>query len=183
MSYMSGEARVLNPYNYGSMAPTIKAMCDAETRRTQAPEANAPVAKAKTRQNIRTKAFSEARAIPGISVFAVLGSLFVATLMVFVVLAQISFNETAGEAVRLNNQLIVLAERQKALELAFERAIDIKEVERFARDELGMSRPDAGQVIIINTIPRDTATVFDVGEERGIKGFGTFLRSLTDYFR
>jgi len=180
---MSGEARALNYYNYGTAVPTIKAMVDAETRRMQVP----PVAKDKVKERARrlekVKAVTEAKTFPGISVFAVLGTLFVSILMIFVVLAQVNHNETAGEAARLNTQLIELTERHRALELAFESAIDIKEVERFARDELGMSRPNAQQVIVISTTPRDTAMVVDNGEYYGTEGFGTFIKSLTEYFK
>jgi len=180
---MSGETRALNYYNYGTAAPTIKAMVDAETRRMHAP----PVKKDKTKERARrlekVKAVADAKTYPGISVFAVLGALFVSVLMIFVVLAQVNYNETAGEAARLNAQLVELAERHRQLELAFESAIDIREVERIARDELGMSRPDAEQIIVISTTPLDTAMVVDSGEERGVQGFGTFLRSLTEYFR
>jgi len=137
--------------------------------------------KAKTKQ--KAIPALDAKTAPGISVFAVLGTVFVAILMVFVVLAQINFNETAAETVRLNVLITELSARHRALELSFESAVDIKEVERFARDELGMSRPDANQVIIINSSPRDTAMIMSSGDERGIQGFGNFLRSLTEYFR
>ena len=180
---MSGEARALNYYNYGTAVPTIKAMVDAETKRMQMPPVTKEKVKEQARRLDKVKAVAEAKTFPGISVFAVLGTLFVSVLMIFVVLAQVNHNETAGEAARLNVQLIELAERHRALELAFESAIDIKEVERFARDELGMSRPNAEQVIVISTTPRDTAMVVDNGEDRTAEGFGTFLRSLIDYFK
>ena len=183
---MDNQARALNYYNYGTAAPTIQAMVEAETRRLQRTSAPvSSVAKERVRQREREKANAVAaeKALPGISVFAVLGTLFVAVLMVFVVLAQINFNETAAESVRLNVLLRELTERHRVLELAFESAVDIREVERFARDELGMSRPDAGQILVISSAPRDTAVVLYSGEERGMQGFGNFLRSLTEYFR
>jgi hypothetical protein len=83
----------------------------------------------------------------------------------------------------LNILIGELTERQKLLELSFESAVDIREVERFARDELGMSRPDARQTMVIEATPRDIALVLDNKEERSLQGFGVFLRSLTDYFR
>jgi len=236
---MDNNARVLNYYNHGTAAPTIRAMVEAENKRAQAAEARASEvrertlqrekaeakAKAKALSKVRAKAQTktktkaqtknqarayvntqthaspkaqikskaktkskvipalEAKTAPGISVFAVLGTVFVAILMVFVVLAQINFNETAAESVRLNVLINELSARHRALELSFESAVDIKEVERFARDELGMSRPDANHVILINASPRDTAMIMNSGEERGIQGFGNFLRSLTEYFR
>jgi len=141
------------------------------------------IAQTATQTKAQAKPVAEAKTTHGISVLAILGTLFVSVLMVFVVLAQINFNETASESVRLNVLISDLSVRHRALELAFESAVDIKEIERYARDELGMSRPDAGHTILINTTPRDTAMVMNRGEERGIQGFGNFLRSLTDYFR
>ena len=139
----------------------------------------------KTKQAAKVKQATRAseKPAPGVSVFAILGTLFVSVLMVFVVLAQINFNETAAESVRLNILIGELAERQRLLELSFESAVDIREVERFARDELGMSRPDARQMMVIEAAPRDIALALDNREDRSLEGFGAFLRSLTDYFR
>jgi len=139
----------------------------------------------KTNQVTRTKQATKAseKPAPGVSVFAILGTLFVSVLMVFVVLAQINFNETAAESVRLNILIGELAERQRVLELSFESAVDIREVERFARDELGMSRPDSRHMMVIEAAPRDIALALDSREDRGLQGFGAFLRSLTDYFK
>jgi hypothetical protein len=104
--------------------------------------------------------------------------------MLFVVLAQISYNEIASETVRLNAQLTELKEQERKLEISFESVIDIKEVERYARDTLGMSRPDADQVAIIQSIPIDRAVIIDSeGEEGILSGLGSFLSSLLDYFR
>ena len=180
---MDGQAKALSYYNYGTAAPTIQAMVEAETKRMQMPEQNISVAKERIRKQEKIKTAAAEKSTQGISVFAILGALFVAVLMVFVVLAQINYNEAAAESVRLNMLLHELNERHRALELSFESAVDIKEVERFARDELGMSRPDAGQIIIISSAPRDSAIVLNTGEEHGIQGFGNFLKSLIDYFK
>jgi len=99
------------------------------------------------------------------------------------VLAQVHYNESASEAVRLNASLRELTDTHRILELAFESSIDLKEIERIARDELGMSRPDAAQIISSSTTPRDIATVITVDDRQGMQGFAEFLRSLTNYFR
>jgi len=180
---MEVKTSALNYYNYGTAAPSLDAMVDAQTKRVQTPSVKSSGAKAPAGRLEKVKAVAGAKTVPGISVFAVLGTLFVSVLMVFVVLAQINFNETAGETARINMQLSELAAKQKSLELAFESTIDIKEVERFARDELGMSRPENDQLVIISATPSDSAMRFNNGQERGMQGFGTFLRSLTEYFR
>ena len=183
---MPAQTKALNYYNNGSaaasrsvaQAPTIRAMVEAETRRMNTPQTKTADTKDRVRKLEKIKAAADKKTAPGISVFAVLGTLFVAVLMVFVVLAQINFNETAGETARLGVHLNELTERHRSLELMFESAIDIKEVERYARDELGMSRPDTGQIVIINTSPRDNAMVINSNEARGVQGFGIFLKSV-----
>jgi len=175
---MDSQARSLSYYNHGTAAPTIQAMVEAETRRADMPHPEPPVVKKRVKTREKAKKHTQ-----GISVFAVLGTVFVAVLMVFVVLAQINYNETAAESVRLNLHINDLTERYRALELSFESAVEMKEVERFARDELGMSRPDSGQIIIISSTPRDSAIIINNGEDRGIQGFGNFIKSLTGYFR
>jgi len=103
--------------------------------------------------------------------------------MLFVILAQISFNEIAGETVMLNAQLSELAEQEKRLMIQFESVVDMKEVERHAKDVLGMSKPDAGQVAVIQTMRTDKATIVDSGGDKGaLSGFGAFISSLMEYF-
>ena len=164
------------------------AMLDAKTVRMEAPpdknvRSTSKPKRAEKIKNIEAKAFSGIKKVPGISVFAVIGTLIISVLMVFVVLAQVSYNEAANEAVRLSSQLRDLTDKHRTLELAFESSIDLKEVERIARDELGMSRPDAAQIITITASPRDIAMVVTHEEDRSIQGFAEFIRSLTNYFR
>jgi len=177
-------------YIHGSTAPsadvaagTADAMIDAETRRIEAPPVQRPKVKERLRGLGNAGVAVVAKKVPGISFFAAAGALIVSFLMVLVVLAQINYNEAASESARTDMHLRELAEKQRMLELSFERSIDIKEVERFAKDELGMSRPDAAQIILISTEPRDSATAINTEEERGAQGFGEFLKSLTDYFK
>jgi hypothetical protein len=59
----------------------------------------------------------------------------------------------------------------------------MKEVEQYARDVLGMSRPDAHQIIVVNSLPGDRAEVIGVDERGSLREFGSFISSLIDYFR
>jgi len=188
---MESNARALSNYNYGSAAPTIQAMVEAEARRMYAPPKRINSTRERTRYTEKPKAAPVERrkvavatkAAPKISVFAIFGTVFVSVLMVFVVLAQINFNETAAEAVRLNAHITELNQQHRALELSFERAVDLRTVEHYARDVLGMSRPDVTPAIVINSMPRDTAMVVQVEESNDLQRFGYFLLSLIEYFR
>jgi len=173
-------ARILefdDNYFYGSAAPARETFPEEREWPPEIPGAGERVG-----QRERTKETVERKA-PGVSLLARLGSLFITTLMIFVVLAQISYNEAAAETVRLNSQLVELTDKHRRLEIAFESVIDMKEVERYARDVLGMSKPDSGQVTVIPSVPRDRAEVLVSAEESSAQGFGSFLSSLMGGFR
>ena len=118
-----------------------------------------------------------------VSLFALFGAVFAGVLMIFVVLAQINYAEIAGEIVRLNTQFDELSEQQRRLEIEFESAIDMKEIERYARDSLGMSKPETDQIAIIRSMPVDSAEIIrSEGQKDTLSGLGSFITSLLEYF-
>ena len=120
----------------------------------------------------------------GVSLFTLFGTVLVAALMVFIVLAYINYTEVTSEIVRLSAQLDRLTEQKSKLEIEYESVIDMKEIERYARDVLGMSKPDANQVTVVQTTTQDKAEIISSGDEaNALRGFGTFISSLLDYFR
>jgi hypothetical protein len=57
------------------------------------------------------------------------------------------------------------------------------EVERYARDVLGMSMPEAGQYTVIRTFRPDRVEVFDAAEgEDRFREIGNFLTFLFDEY-
>ena len=160
---MSRSAQAFNYYNHTSTAQTVEAMMDAEALRALPKYDEKVVKNVKQKsvenESVAAQAKAKAKAPSGISVIAVIGTLVVCALMILSILAQINHNEVAIETARLSVEVRELAETHRALSLAFESSINIREVERIARDELGMSRPDASQVITIASRPRDRAFV------------------------
>ena len=173
-------ARVLdyNQYNYGSAAPAIDT--DAETKQM-------PIRIPRAQEQIRRREVERAAAVsqrtPVVSIPAVLGALIITVLFIFVVLAQIQYNEAVSETVRLNEQLVRLTEQRRELEITFESIIDMKEIERFVRDELGMSRPEKDQIVIYRGVLTDRAEVITYTDNRSVQGFGEFLSSLMEYIK
>lgn len=175
-------ARVLDfsdEYVYGSAIPARKHYEEPEERAVEIPSPRETV-----RQQEQAGAKTVTRSSPVLSAFAVLGTIFVSFLMVFAVLAQVNYNEIANEAARLNAQLKELSEQERKLEIAFESVVDMKEIETYARDVLGMSKPEAEQVAIIRSTLEDSAEIIaGSGEENALRGIGSFLSSLTEYFK
>jgi len=158
---------------FGSAVPA-----EAPYYRPAAEPVEIPVPQERPGANVRTRE-AVAPSMPSVSLFAIFGVLFIGILMVFVVLAQISYNEVASETVKLNAQFRELSEQQRRLEIAFESVIDMKEVERYARDTLGMAKPDSDQTVAFRLIAIDGAEIIrDINEGKSDEGFGAFLSSL-----
>ena len=179
---MAEAARVLefpDDYIHGSAAPAGAGYTEPLAR-----PVDTPMLDERIRQRERARAEAAMQNAPSISLFAIFGSIFAGVLMMFVVLAQISYNEIASETVRLNSQLSALTEQQKRLEITFESVIDMKEVELYARDVLGMSRPDSDQIAVIHSAPSDRIEILSSGgEENSLRDFGSFISSLMGYLK
>jgi cell division protein FtsL len=165
-------------YYFGSAAPAREVFDSPPPK-----PAEIPIPQERTLQRQKERAAAAARSVPGVSLFAISGALFAAVLMVFVVLAQISYNEAAAETVRLNTRLQALTEQQRRLEITYENVIDMKEIERYAEDVLGMSKPEADQIAIVKSMPYDKAEVICESENGWLDGLGSFISSLTKYFK
>ena len=125
---------------------------------------------------------AEQKAI-GISLFAIVGALVIAALLVFVMLAQVNFNEVSKEAASLNSHLEALNEQNRKLTIAFESVIDMKDVEQYAKDVLGMSKPEAEQYAVVRTTPDDRAEVFGASDDQNyLQEFGSYLSYLFDEY-
>ena len=133
----------------------------------------------------RANADTAVRRAPAISFFSVFGGVAAAILMVFVLIANVRFHEISNERVRLEAQHRQLTENERVLEIKYESVVDMKAVEQYARDVLGMSKPDTDQISIINRTPEDRVEILstDVEEEGLISGLGKFISSLTGYLK
>jgi len=165
-------------YYYGSAAPAIETFPDYEP----APQETPGVGEWK-RQRERIREAAAISSSPGVSLFAIFGSVFVFVLMVFVVLAYISYNETVSETAKLNAQLTALTEQQRKLEIQFESVLDLKEIEMYARDVLGMSKPESRQLSVVCGSTGDKAEVLSGAQGDSWRDFGSFLKSLLEYLK
>ena len=186
---MAEAARVLDfyeDYQFGTAAPARKGYIGPSPIPVDIPAdipAVKPVDEERVRSRERARAAAAAQSMPAVSLFAILGAVLAGVLMVFVVLAQINYNEIASETTRLQTYHNNLAEKQRRLGITFESVIDMKEVERYARDELGMSKPDADRIAVIRSKPADRAEVIETETKETLREFGSFISSLLEYFK
>ncbi len=119
----------------------------------------------------------------GVSLFAVTGFVLVAVMMVFVVLAQIKFTEISDETAQLKTQLSALSETERKLQIDYEAAFDINEIEDYATNVLGMAKPVESQIGTVTAAAQDKAVVISAGQSGEGESLTTFLSSLTAYFK
>jgi cell division protein FtsL len=121
----------------------------------------------------------------GVSLFAVTGFIVVAVMMVFVLLAHVRYNEITSETIRLQARLDELTELERKLMIEYEKAFDIIDVEQYATNVLGMSKPDESQISVVKTTADDKAVVVsrEKHETQRPESIVTFLASLVSYFK
>jgi cell division protein FtsL len=196
---MAAAARAIkspNGYNFGTAAPAYEPVfrrayepayepdAGPAPEITYEPEASPSAAPKPRKRNLtRQQRLKAQRRTSGVSLFAMVGSLATAILMILVILAQISYNEVTTETIMLNRRLRELTEEERRLRITFESVIDMKDVEQYARDVLGMSKPESDQISVIKSNPQDKAEIVADSEDGQLKGIGSFLSSLLDYFR
>ena len=100
-----------------------------------------------------------------VSLFAIVGFFAVASLMIFVMLAQVNYNEILRETVRLHSHMEILKEQQRVLAITFESAINMDDIERYAKDVLGMSKPEAEQITVLRSLPSDKVEVIVIDDD------------------
>ena len=182
---MAEAARVLDKeyYNHGSAAPAREVHPEDVHHEEGHRPLEAPQSQERIRQRAKAKAAAATQSKSGISFFALVGSVVVTAMMILVVLAQITYSQTTSEAARLSAQLAALNEQHRRLEITFESVIDMAEIERYARDVLGMTRPQSRQTAVIQSASGDRAEVLAVSEQDSLRDFGAFISSLLEQFR
>ena len=115
--------------------------------------------------------------------FAVVGSLCAAVLLVLVLFSYIRLNAVSYESVRLQDEIERLQEEGKRLRISYESAFRLEEVEKYAVSELGMVKAETGQVMYINNTQADRAAILgDTGGSGPAARIARFFRRLTEYF-
>jgi len=160
---------------YGSLAYDFNhpELYQEEYSRPQTPAARPQTA---TQTKVRTRARTAAVTKQGVSPVAIIGIAVAAVLLIISITAQITAFSVAGENVALTNQLEELEREQAKLQIAYESAFNLAEVETYATQVLGMQKPGADQIYYIDTSAPDKAVVVADGSS------GTFAERTADFF-
>ena len=137
-----------------------------------APELDAPLAEAVPvpRQSIS----------PG----AVLGAVAAVVMLVMLMMAQVRMSIANKDVLALENQVKALQAEQDDLEIRYETAFNLTELEDYAVNELGMQKPRSDQIYYINGTAEDRTVILDESarESSWVDRVGDFFCSIAEYF-
>lgn len=165
---------------YGNLAYDIPLNRPAEVPGVQ-PE---PQADAHAEQRVKIRQGLKATPRQSLSLFAIAGGVCIAALMVLIVLSHISLSDVSEQTVALSEQMEALADEEARLQIQYESAFDLNEVERYAMSELGMVKAGEHQVRYITNEVADKAVILEVEDDGGLLGaLQRFFNRISEYFR
>jgi hypothetical protein len=143
----------------------------------------------------RQDALTREAARPGVSLFSILGVAFIASLAAACIYSQIDLTRISADitGVRaisgrkitartgITDKLNAHREENSALRVEYERAFDLKEIERYAIEELGMVRSQNIASRGASMSPADKAVIPASAKNPG--GVIGFIERLLEYFK
>ncbi len=108
----------------------------------------------------------------GLSLLSMLGAAAAVVLLTMMLLAQIRLTDISDTAARLEDQISALELERDKLTVEYETIFNLKDVEQYAVDVLGMQEPDSQQVFYLTgvasadkavVIEKDDADMFSLG--------------------
>lgn len=139
-----------------------------------------------TNENAVQEELTEAKAaavnMQALSPVSVIGVAFAALMIVIMLLAQARLTAVCSEAVHLTSEIEDLEMEQRRLQIAFESAFNLNEVEQYAVKELGMQKPGSDQIFCIQSTAHDKVEIFRPEDNDGLLDrLGDFAGSFKGY--
>ena len=174
LAYDFDNPELYREIEYGLPLPFDTPPAEAEQAQPQEQEQEEAIPQTRTR----------ARAKQSVAPAAVLGILVAAAMFVIAIMAQIQLTGLSSERVELEAELRDLQTENARLQIAYESAFNLTEIEEYAVTELGMQKPGADQITYIDTSSPDRAVVInDKAGDGFVDRLSDFLAGLWSYFR
>ena len=119
------------------------------------------------------------RSRQSVSPAAIVGFACAAVLLVFTLMAKIQLTAVTDQSVALENTLAELKTEQARLQIEYESAFNLTEIEEYAIRELGMQRPREDQTFYLQGSAPDKAVILESPQEE--KGFFDRLYEMLDF--
>lgn len=143
-----------------------------------------PGTRTKTATKVHTRARQVVHSKQSIAPLSIVGLMIAAFVFVISIMAQAQLVAISSESVALQQELKALEERQDKLLITYESAFNMSDIEDYAMKSLGMQKPQADQIIYIDTSAADKAIVIaDETGESFVDTVSNFISGFTAYFR
>lgn len=119
------------------------------------------------------------RSRQSVSPAAIIGFACAAVLLIFTLMAKIQLTAITDQSVALESTLAELKIEQARLQIEYESAFNLTEIEEYATRELGMQRPREEQIFYLQGSAPDKAVVIENTQEE--KGFFDRLYEMLDF--
>ena len=120
----------------------------------------------------------------GVSIVSLLGAAVALVLLTMMLLAQIRLTDISDTAARLEDQIAELELERDKLTVEYETTFNLKEVEQYAVDVLGMQEPDSQQIFYLTGVASADKAVVITKDDTDMFSLGVadILSSIKAYF-
>lgn len=153
-----------------------------KTRRKQLPQQQEWI-KEDVRPDVRQAAVA-VRNHQGVSIVSLLGAAVALVLLTMMLLAQIRLTDISDTAAKLEDQIAELELERDKLTVEYETTFNLKEVEQYAVDVLGMQEPDSQQIFYLTGVASADKAVVITKDDTDMFSLGVadILSSIKAYF-
>ncbi len=139
-----------------------------------------------TERRVNEKTETGTVALPRISFLAVMGFALAAVMLVFVLLSYVSLTAISTETAALERQLAAVTQENEQLKIKYENTFNMRDIEDYAKNVLGMSKLSKDQITVLNISRADKAEVLESNDSdtgNVVSDFADYLTSLMEYFK
>jgi len=147
--------------------------------KTGEPVRVSPETERRLRERARERAGAKTVNGQFVSPFAVVGFLCVGFMLILMLISYTQLAVATDQAAKLETELAALNETANQLEVDYESAFNIVEIENYARNILGMNVASSNQIRYLENVQEDRSYIFVQQEEH--RDFG-ILTSISDFF-
>ena len=120
-----------------------------------------------------------------ISAFAIIGYFAIVLTFILLLTVYVQYTAVSAEATEYQNHIQELKDEERILTIKYEQTFDMREVELYAKSQLGMDEPKKQQIGYISLNVEDKAIVYTTNEEdfNVFAGLYEVLISAADSFK
>jgi cell division protein FtsB len=165
----------------GTAAPDIVFPREDKSRTTEAEPAAQPRPEEERRVRVSTR--NKPKVSQPLPLFAIFGTIIVAFSMFLLLRSRVTLTALSNEAALLEQKIAALEEEKTKLEIKYESAFNLEQVEAYAMAELGMVKAGNEQIAYINNTLDDKAVILSENGASLTSRIKAFVMNIIAYLK